>query len=285
MADSEAQGLRAILAVAAIAVCAAGLVSVSHEISAGRIERNVAERQMRSLHEVLDPSLYDNDLVRTQVWATDPDLLGTTDPVQVFLATRDGQPAAAIFAAVAPRGYNGAINLLVGVDAAGTIQGVRVTDHRETPGLGDRIEISISDWVIAFDGTSLSDPPLPEWAVAPDGGRFDAFTGATVTPRAVVQAVRDALVYFEENKTELFERAAATGEMGAASEPGTASERGSASDPGDNSDPNNGSETVATSETVAASDPGGVSETENNSDSGDGSDPGDSLETAGGEFP
>ena len=146
MADRDGQGLRAILAVAAIAVCAAGLISASHEISAERIERNVAERQLRSLHEVLDPTLYDNDLVRTQVQVIDPDLLGTTDPVQVFLATRDGEPAAAIFAAVAPRGYNGPIDLLVGVDAAGVIQGVRVTNHRETPGLGDQIEISISDW-------------------------------------------------------------------------------------------------------------------------------------------
>lgn len=209
MADSEVQGLRAILAVAAIAVCAAGLISVSHQISKERIERNVAERQLRSLHEVLNPSLYDNDLVGTWVWAIDPDLLGTTDPVQVFLATRDGEPAAAIFAAVAPRGYNGAINLLVGVDATGVIRGVRVTDHRETPGLGDQIEIAISDWITGFDGTSLSDPSLPRWAVAGDGGRFDAFTGATVTPRAVVQAVRDVLVYFDEHRAELFERAAA----------------------------------------------------------------------------
>ena len=219
MADSEAQGLRAILLVAAVAVCAAGLISVSHEISAGRIERNVAERLTRSLHEVVDPSLYDNDPVHAQVWATDPDLLGTPDPVQVFLATRDGEPAAAIFAAVAPRGYNGPINLLVGVDAAGVIQGVRVTGHRETPGLGDQIEISISDWITAFDGTSLSDPPLPQWAVAADGGRFDAFTGATVTPRAVVQAVRDTLRHFDGHQVELFGRVAAADDKEADSGP------------------------------------------------------------------
>jgi len=205
------EGLRAILAVAAIAVCAAGLISLSHEISAERIERNIAERLLRSLHEVLDPARYDNDLARTQVWVTDPDLLGTPDPGQVFVATLDGQAAGAIFAAVAPRGYNGRIDLLVGMDAEGVIQGVRVTAHRETPGLGDQIETSISDWVTGFDGTSLSDPPLPQWTVAPDGGRFDAFTGATVTPRAVVRAVRDALIYFEENRADLFERAAAIG--------------------------------------------------------------------------
>ena len=214
MAERDKQALRAILVVAGIAVCAAGLISASHEISAERIERNIAERLMRSLHDVLDPSLYDNDLVRTQVWAIDPDLLGTPDPVQVFLATRDGEPAAAIFAAVAPRGYNGPIDLLVGMDAVGVVQGVRVTAHRETPGLGDQIEISVSDWITAFDGTSLSDPPLSQWAVVSDGGHFDTFTGATVTPRAVVQAVRDALAYFDEHQAELFARAAAAGDVG-----------------------------------------------------------------------
>ena len=218
MADRDRQGLRAIMVVAAVAVAAAALVSASHEISRERIERNIAERTIRALHEVLDPSLYDNDLVGTQVWATDPDLLGTTDPIRVFLATRAGRPAAAIFAAVAPRGYNGAIDLLVGVDVQGEVQGVRVTTHRETPGLGDRIEISVSDWITGFDGTSLSDPPRPQWAVAPDGGRFDAFTGATVTPRAVVQTVRDTLTYFEQNQAQLFARAAAARSVEADSE-------------------------------------------------------------------
>lgn len=225
MADRDRQGLRAVLAVAAIAVCAAGLISASHEISAERIERNIAERVMQSLHEVLDPSLYDNDLIGSQVQVIDPDLLGTTDPVQVFLATRGGEPAAAIFASVAPRGYNGAIDLLVGVDAEGVIQGVRVTDHRETPGLGDQIEISISGWITGFDGTSLADPPLPQWAVTADGGQFDAFTGATVTPRAVVQAVRDTLVYFNEHQAELFERAAAAEAVAAGAETESAPER------------------------------------------------------------
>ena len=233
MADRDRQALRAILVVAAIAVCAAGLITASHEISAERIERNIAERLMRSLHDVLDPSLYDNDLVRTRVWAIDPDLLGTPDPVQVFLATRDGEPAAAIFAAVAPRGYNGRIDLLVGIDAAGVVQGVRVTAHRETPGLGDRIEISVSDWVTRFDGTSLSDPPLSQWAVVADGGRFDAFTGATVTPRAVVQAVRDALVYFDEQQAELFARAAAAEGMGTDPEGAGTNPEGAGTNPED----------------------------------------------------
>ena len=101
---------------------------------------------------------------------------------------------------------------------------MRVTDHRETPGLGDQIEISISDWITGFDGTSLADLPLPQWAVTADGGQFDAFTGATVTPRAVVQAVRDTLVYFDENQAELFERAAAAEADAASAEMATVSD-------------------------------------------------------------
>ena len=132
MADPNSSGLHAIVLVAAIAIGAAALISASHEISSERIERNEAERIIRALQDVLGPARYDNDLVASQVWATDPDLLGTVDPVRVYLATRNGAPVAAIFAAVAPRGYSGTINLLVGIDAQGVVQGVRVTSHRET---------------------------------------------------------------------------------------------------------------------------------------------------------
>lgn len=204
--DRAGRDLRAILTVAAIAVGAGALISTSHEISADRIQRNAAARTLRSLHEVLDPSRYDNDLVRSRIEVAASDLLGTSEPAPVFLATRDGRPAAAIFAVVAPRGYGGPIDLLVAVDTAGTVQGVRVTAHRETPGLGNPIDISISDWITGFDGASLSDPSLPQWGVTVDGGRFDALTGATITPRAVVQAVRDALIYFDTHRDELFAR-------------------------------------------------------------------------------
>lgn len=225
MADPNSSGLHAIVLVAAIAIGAAALISASHEISSERIERNEAERIIRALQDVLGPSRYDNDLIASQVWATDPDLLGTVDPVRVYLATRNGAPVAAIFAAVAPRGYSGTINLLVGIDALGVVQGVRVTSHRETPGLGDRIDIAVSDWITGFDGTSLGSPPPAQWAVASDGGQFDAFTGATVTPRAVVQAVRDALIYLNENQEQLFARAAAATSPAATADTATDAEQ------------------------------------------------------------
>ena len=204
MAGLDRQGYRAIVLVAGVAVAAAAIMSGSYEISAERIRQNQRQRIMDALHEVLDPAAHDNDLMQDQFFVTDPDLLGTLDPVEVFLASRDGVPVAAIFAAVAPRGYNGPINLLIGINENGTVSGVRVTEHRETPGLADQIDIDKSDWITIFDGRSLSSPPVTAWSVVSEGGEFDAFTSATVTPRAVVRAVRDTLIYFEQNEAGLF---------------------------------------------------------------------------------
>ncbi len=204
MAALEPGVIRPIASIGTIAVIAALLVSGSYELSRDRIEANRQERLLRTLHELIDPSLYDNDLVASRIAVLDSELLGSADPVDVFLARRNGRPVAALFASVAPRGYNGPIRLLVGIHADGTVAGVRVTEHNETPGLGDAIELDRSDWIIAFDGKSLRSPALASWAVATDGGAFEAITGATVTPRAVVRSVRDTLVYFERNRDALF---------------------------------------------------------------------------------
>ena len=116
------------------------------------------------------------------------------------------------FDLLAPDGYGGPIQLLVGINYDETVAGVRVVSHRETPGLGDGIDDRRSDWVLGFDGRSLSDPPPKQWAVERDGGLFDQFTGATITPRAVVKAVRDSLVYFSADKDALFTQAPPAGE-------------------------------------------------------------------------
>lgn len=194
----------AALFVALVAAVAGGLISLSHELSRDRIAANRRERLLERLDEVLGTTRYDNDLERSRARVTAPDLLGSDDPVDVFLARRDGAPVAAVFASVAPNGYNGPIDLLVGVSADGAVTGVRVTAHRETPGLGDAIEISRSPWIAAFDGTRLGAPALTDWRVDKDGGAFDALTGATVTPRAVVEAVRNTLIYFRDHRAELF---------------------------------------------------------------------------------
>jgi electron transport complex protein RnfG len=160
------------------------------------------------VHEVLAPDSYDNDLEASRQLIVARDLLGTREPVEVFVATRIGQPVAALFTSIAPRGYNGPIELLVGVAKDGTVTAVRVTQHRETPGLGDAIERDRSNWIEGFTGRRLDAPVLANWRVCKDGGEFDAITGATVTPRAIVEAVRNTLIYFRDNSDSLFETAA-----------------------------------------------------------------------------
>jgi len=165
-----------------------------------------SERQfmLRSLHEVIHSDLHDNDIFNDMITVTDPDLLGTKKPVAVFRARKNGQPVAVAITPIAPEGYVGPIKILVGITTDGTLLGVRVLRHRETPGLGDGIEIKRSDWVLGFNGHSLSNPEGKGWAVRRDGGKFDQFTGATITPRAVVKAVHNALKFYKRNQERLF---------------------------------------------------------------------------------
>ncbi|HEC17814.1 MAG TPA: electron transport complex subunit RsxG [Gammaproteobacteria bacterium] len=167
-----------------------------------------AERafMLRSLHEVIKPALHDNDIFSDVITVTDPELLGTPDPVPVFRARRNGRPVALAITPIAPEGYVGPIKLLVGINVDGSILGVRVLSHRETPGLGDSIEVKRSPWILSFNGRSLNNPKAEAWSVRRDGGEFDQFTGATITPRAVVKAVHNALVFYEKNKDWLFKR-------------------------------------------------------------------------------
>jgi Na+-translocating ferredoxin:NAD+ oxidoreductase subunit G len=194
---------RAAAILAGFAVFGALLVAVTWESTAQRIAANERAFLLRSLADVLPEHGYDNAIHEDAITVTDA-LLGTTAPVAVYRARLRGRPVALVLAPVAPGGYSGPIRLLVGVLADGTISGVRVVGHRETPGLGDRIEVERDDWVLGFDGRSLGQPPRERWAVRRDGGVFDQFTGATITPRAVVSAVRDALVYFEAHHDALF---------------------------------------------------------------------------------
>ena len=204
-----------LLLVGLVATGAALLVTGSHELSRERIIANEREELLESLYSVLDPELRDHGLVPTAITVTDRELLGSANPIDVFVAAEGDQPAAVIFAPIAPDGYNAPIRLLVGVSPEGVLTGVRVLNHRETPGLGDAIELRKSSWILQFDGRSLGDPPLELWAVDKDDGAFDALTGATVTPRAVIEAVRNTLLYFERHRGELFAQAARAAEAAA----------------------------------------------------------------------
>jgi electron transport complex protein RnfG len=208
MATTDNTRFSALVTVTLVAIVAGVLITASFELSRERIVANQRAQLLATLHEVLAPDSYDNDLEASRQLIVAPELLGTREPVEVFVATRIGQPVAALFTSIAPRGYNGPIELLVGVAKDGTVTAVRVTQHRETPGLGDAIERDRSNWIEGFTGRRLDAPVLANWRVRKDGGEFDAITGATVTPRAIVEAVRNTLIYFRDNSDSLFETAA-----------------------------------------------------------------------------
>lgn len=187
------------------ALVTVGLVAVTEWSTRARIQHAEQQAQLRALSEILPASRHDNALLNAQIQLNDA-LLGE-GPQPAWLAFLAGKPSAVILQATAPDGYSGSIRLLVGVYADGQLAGVRVLNHRETPGLGDRIELTKSPWVLAFNGRSLSNPGESGWAVKKDQGVFDQFAGATITPRAVVAAVHRALQYFDAHQEALFAHA------------------------------------------------------------------------------
>lgn len=185
------------------AVIAAGLLSGTYALTEDRIRASEQRRLVRQLQEVLPAGGYDNDVANDTIKLQVPQLRAAA-PVTVYRARHGGAPLAAVLTVTAPDGYSGPIELLVGVGADGRLTGVRVTAHKETPGLGDKIDVSRTDWMLGFTGRSLGEPQSAQWAVRKDGGVFDQFAGATITPRAVVKAVRGTLEYFEQHRDTLF---------------------------------------------------------------------------------
>ena len=197
---------------AVVAVLGTTLLSGVHQLTADRIAEQERRVLLDQLGQVLPPDRYDNDLLADRVTVRDADFFPAGQAVTVHRARRDGEPVAVILRHRAVDGYSGDIHLLTGIDASGRITGVRVTRHSETPGLGDGIEAARSDWIRSFDGRALGDPPDAGWRVRRDGGEFDQFTGATITPRAIVGAVHDALRYVAANRARLLALPAETGE-------------------------------------------------------------------------
>ena len=202
--NTHKQVLTTALLLMFFAIIGASIVGMTYEGTYDRIKRNEQLVLLRKLNTILSPSEYDNDLLDAQVLLERNQLLGTAESSEAYLAYRNDEPVAAVLSAIAPNGYSGPIDLLVGIYYDGSLAGVRVVKHRETPGLGDAVESQRSDWILGFNGKSLQDPASEQWKVKRDGGEFDQFTGATITPRAVVKAVHSALVYFEENRKKIF---------------------------------------------------------------------------------
>ena len=189
------------------ALVTAGTLAVTQITTREPIERAIRKASARALLEILPVESHSNDLlvdtypIPREYWA----LLGLSQGGDINLARGDdGNISAVIIPAVAPDGYSGPIGMLVGVNRDGTIAGVRVTNHSETPGLGDKVDIKKSNWVLQFNGKSLGNPPRDQWKVQKDGGAFDQFTGATITPRAVVKQVRAVLDFVAAHHKEIF---------------------------------------------------------------------------------
>ncbi|BAP14519.1 MAG: electron transporter RnfG [Alcanivorax borkumensis] len=191
------------------AIGTAATLAITNEATLDQVRCNKQQALMTSLNQVMPHHQHDNDLLADRITVNDP-LLGRSEQ-HLYRARLNGENSGAVLEANAPDGYGGAIALIVGVDTQGQVQGVRVVPpHNETPGLGDSIETKKSDWILGFNGHSLGNPEAAGWAVKKDGGEFDSFTGATITPRAVVGAVHRALQYFSANQNHVFSAPADT---------------------------------------------------------------------------
>lgn len=196
------------ITLAAIAAICTFLVAATFQLTAERIEANEQAWLERSLEPALSGVFFEGSVTESKLEIPPPHDLPGTDTAIIYRVYADGAPVAALFAVTARDGYAGPIRILVGVGIDGTVTGVRIVEHRETPGLGDRIDQSRSDWVYQFDGRSLGDPVEARWLLDVDGGDFDQLTGASVTPRAVIKAIRDTLLYFDANHDAIFTKPA-----------------------------------------------------------------------------
>lgn len=175
------------------------------------IALRMEEDLQASLHQVVPPTLYDNQILKDTVTIAGKDVSGKPNSTIYYRARKHGKIVAFAFPEVA-YGYSGEIDLIMGVDANGTLLGVRVVAHAETPGLGDKIEAGKSNWIFGFKGHSLTNPGKDKWLVKKDGGVFDQFTGATITPRGVVAGIKYGLEVFAAHRTELLQDSAKTSE-------------------------------------------------------------------------
>lgn len=189
---------------AAIATVCTALVAGTWQLTRDRIEENRREFLERSLTPALAGLFFDSGVTESMITIPPPHELPGSGPALIYRVYADETPVAALFVVTARDGYAGPIRLLIGITMNGEITGVRVLEHRETPGLGDRVEIEKTDWVLQFDGRSLGNPAAERWAIKEDEGDFDQLSGASVTPRAIVKAIKATLAYFEANKVAIF---------------------------------------------------------------------------------
>lgn len=192
------------MTLALIAAICTSLVAATYQATHERIAANEKALLEQSLQPALSGLFFDSGVSESRLVIEPPHELPGNDAAVIYRVFAEGEPVAALFAVTARDGFSGPIRVLVGVEYDGTITGIRILQHRETPGLGDKIESARSDWVFQFDGRRMGDPVAAGWAITEDGGEFDQLTGASVTPRAVIKAIRDTLIYFDANRDDVF---------------------------------------------------------------------------------
>lgn len=190
------------LILAAMTALASALLMGSDAFTAKPIAEQKQQALLRSLELLMPDGAYDNDILVEKLTINEPVVLGHRKAMDVYLGYLNGQVSVVAIPVTAQNGYSGDIELMVGVKADGSITAVEVLMHKETPGLGDLIERRKGDWLQQFEGQQLNDKTHAEWLVKKDGGQFDQITGATITPRAVVLAVKKAMLYFESHKQQ-----------------------------------------------------------------------------------
>ena len=201
----------------AFALIGTALLAYVFNITRAPIEKSEAEARLALFRQILPDEHYyddpeskndkqhadDDNMLENVVEIAPNNLLGNKTPSKAYIAKQDHKFAAVILEAIAHDGYSGDIKLLIAIRADATVSGVRVLAHKETPGLGDYIDVAHGNWIKLFDNESVEKTPAEQWKVKKDGGKFDYMVGATITPRAVVKAVAKALQFYEQNQQEL----------------------------------------------------------------------------------
>jgi electron transport complex protein RnfG len=200
------------------ALIGTALLAITYQLTHEPIARSEELEKLKLVTQIAPPTTYDNDIIKDNVQLAADALLGNDDTSIAYLGRLKGEPSIAVLQVIAPDGYSGKISLILSIRSDGKIGGVRVISHKETPGLGDYIEIAKNKWITIFDGKSLDDPKDDGWKVKKDGGAFDYMAGATITPRAVVKAVHKALQYFAQHREEMFKKNVSLQGVGSSSE-------------------------------------------------------------------
>jgi electron transport complex protein RnfG len=185
------------------AVIGTALLAITYQLTHDPIARSEEKEKLKLVTQIAPADTYDNDIINDTAELAADKLLGNDDTTVAYIGRLKDQPSIAVLQVIAPDGYSGKIRLIISIRSDGKVGGVRVISHKETPGLGDYIEIARNKWITVFEGTSLDNHKDADWKVKKDGGSFDYMAGATITPRAVVKAVHKALQYYGQHREEL----------------------------------------------------------------------------------